>query len=278
MALEWVATEPRVVSTRLPSVVTWTYSAKVEFAVLGPLEVSSSGVPVEIPGAKERALLAHLVASCGRMVPATDLMRTLWGEDPPRSATKSLQTFVLRLRNVLEPQRGTAPRVLVTSGPGYRLDVDPMAVDAERFVRLAQLGRESLAQDRPDTAVPTLEDALRLWRGPAYAGFQDTPFGGAESRRLDELRLGATEDLWAAELDRDRAVAAIPEIERLLGAHPLRERLWQLLVLSLYRDGQQGAALQAFERARAVLADEWASIPDRPCVSCTRACWLRTRR
>jgi hypothetical protein len=86
-----------------PSVVTWTYSAKVEFAVLG---------------------------------------------------------------------------LLVTSGPGYRLDVDPMAVDAERFVRLARLGRESLAQDRPDTAVPTLEDALRLWRGPAYAGFQDTRSAG----------------------------------------------------------------------------------------------------
>ena len=83
--------------------VTWTPSAKVEFAVLGPLEVSSSGVPVEIPGAKERALLAHLVASCGRMVPTSDRMATLWGEEPPRTAAKSLQTFVLRLRNVLDP-------------------------------------------------------------------------------------------------------------------------------------------------------------------------------
>jgi DNA-binding SARP family transcriptional activator/WD40 repeat protein len=236
--------------------VSWTYSATVEFAVLGPLEVSSGGAKVEIPGAKERALLAHLVASCGTMVPASDLMFTLWGEEPPRSAAKSLQTFVLRLRDVLEPERGTSPQVLVTSGPGYRLDIDPMAVDAERFARLARLGRESLAQDRPDTAVPTLEDALRLWRGPAYAGFQDTMFGEAESRRLDELRMGATEDLWSAELERGHAVAAIPELERLVGAHPLRERLWELLILAVYREGQQGAALMAFDRARKVLADE----------------------
>jgi len=254
------------------SVVTWTYSASVEFAVLGPLEVTAGGVQLEIRGAKERALLAHLVASCGRMVPIHDLMLTLWGEEPPRSGAKSLQRFVLRLRNALEPDRGAAPQLLVTAGPGYRLDADPMSVDAERFARLARLGREALARGRPDTGVQALEKALRLWRGPAYAGFQDTVFGEAESRRLDELRLSATEDLWAAEIERDRAVAAIPELERLLGAHPLRERLWQLLMLALYRDGQQGAALTAYDRARECWPTSSASTPDPRCVSYTAGC------
>jgi len=232
------------------------YSDPVDYSVLGPLRVESSNGPVEIRGAKERLLLARLVAASGRLVPTGELVDTLWGDEPPASAGKSLQTFVLRLRNALEPERNGSPSLLLTEGPGYRLALDPSQVDAERFARLARIGERSLADGRPENAAAALTEALGLWRGPAYAGFDGAAFAVAEGRRLEELRVSATEDRLAAELALGRAAATVPELERLIGEHPMRERLWEMLVTALYRAGRQGDALGAYERARAVLADE----------------------
>ena len=240
----------------LSTVRTRPYSDRVDYSVLGPLRVESSNGPVEIRGAKERMLLARLVAASGRLVPASDLVDTLWGDEPPASAAKSLQTFVLRLRNALEPERNGSPTLLLTEGPGYRLALDPAQVDAERFARLARIGERSLADGRPETAAATLTEALALWRGPAYAGFDGAGFAVSEARRLEELRIAATEDRLAAELALGHATAAVPELERLVGEHPMRERLWEMLVTALYRAGRQGDALGAYERARAVLSDE----------------------
>ena len=192
----------------------------------------------------------------GGSCPTGELVDTLWGDEPPASAAKSLQTFVLRLRNALEPDRNGSPTLLLTEGPGYRLALDPSQVDAERFARLARIGERSLADGRPENAAATLTEALALWRGPAYAGFDGAAFAVAEARRLEELRISATEDRLAAELALGRAAAAVPELERLVGEHPMRERLWEMLVTALYRAGRQGDALGAYERARAVLADE----------------------
>ncbi|WP_345203414.1 BTAD domain-containing putative transcriptional regulator [Fodinibacter luteus] len=228
----------------------------MDFSVLGPLRVEGSRGTIEIRGAKERLLLARLVAAGGRLVPTSELVDTLWGEEPPASAAKSLQTFVLRARNALEPDRAGTPTLLLTEGPGYRLALDPSQVDAERFARLARIGERALADGRPEHAAATLTEALALWRGPAYAGFEGAAFAAAEARRLDELRLGATEERIAAELALGRASAAVPELERLVGEHPMRERLWEMLVTALYRAGRQGDALGAYERARSVLADE----------------------
>ena len=232
------------------------YSDHVDYSILGPLRVESSRGPVEIRGAKERLLLARLVAAGGRLVPTGELVDTLWGDEPPASAGKSLQTFVLRLRNALEPERNGSPSLLLTEGPGYRLALDPSQVDAERFARLARIGERSLADGRPEDAAATLTEALELWRGPAYADFDGAAFAVAEARRLEELRVSATEDRLAAELALGRAAATVPELERLVAEHPMRERLWEMLVTALYRAGRQGDALGAYERARAVLSDE----------------------
>jgi hypothetical protein len=167
-----------------------------------------------------------------------------------------LQTYVLRLRNTLEPDRHGSPRLLVTDGPGYRLAVNDDAVDARRFVRLVELGRRAGREGRPEAAASTLSEALALWRGPAYAGFEATGFGAGESRRLEELRLVAVEDRIAADLDLGRARETAPELEPLVREHPLRERLWRLLVLALYRSGRQADALAAYGRARDILIDE----------------------
>jgi WD40 repeat protein/DNA-binding SARP family transcriptional activator len=228
----------------------------VEFAVLGPLLVVGDDGPIDIAGAKERTLLAHLVARAGELVSTDALVDGLWGESPPRTAGKSLQTYVLRLRNALEPERNGSPRLLVTEGPGYRLAVPHEAVDAWRFTRLVELGRRAYRDGRMESAASTLRDALELWRGPAYTGFEHTSFGGGEARRLDELRLGALEDRIAADIALGAARESVPELEALVHTHPLRERFWELLVLALYRSGRQADALAAYARAREVLVEE----------------------
>ncbi|MGY1810146.1 BTAD domain-containing putative transcriptional regulator [Blastococcus sp. SYSU D00669] len=232
----------------------------MEFAVLGPLQVVGPDGPVDVVGAKERALLAHLVAAQGRMVSTEELIDNLWGEQPPRTATKSLQNYVLRLRNVLEPERNGRPHILVTDGRGYRLAVPDDAVDARRFATLVELGRQALADGRAEAAASTLTEALALWRGPAYAGLPDRACGG-EARRLEELRLVAVEDRIAAQLEQDREREVVPELEQLVHEHPLRERLWYLLVLALYRSGRQADALAAYSRAREVLLAELGADP-----------------
>ena len=233
----------------------------MDISVLGPLRVEGPAGQVEIRGAKERLLLARLVAAAGRLVPTSDLVDTLWGDDPPASAGKSLQTFVVRLRNALEAERHLAPTLLLTEGPGYRLAIDHGQVDAERFARLATMGHRALADGRPDSAHRTLTEALTLWRGPAYAGFEGADFARAEARRLHEVRLGATEDRLACELALGRTTEAVPDLERLVVEHPTRERLWDLLVTALYRAGRQGDALAAYEGARTILADELGVAP-----------------
>ena len=235
---------------------TWTYPPRMEFGVLGPVRVTGGSGVVEIRGIKERILLAHLVSHVGRTVPVADLVDSLWGEEPPRSAAKSLQTFVLRVRRALEPERDGDVSIIVTDPGGYRLAAAPDSVDAHHFAELAALGHAALEEGRHDFAVATLREALELWRGPAYAGLEDTPFGSAEGRRLEELRLAALEDRWRAELEVGHEGAAVSQLERLVEQHPYRERLWVLLMTALYRADRQGDALTAYDRARAVLDEE----------------------
>ncbi|MFD1946782.1 AfsR/SARP family transcriptional regulator, partial [Nocardioides aestuarii] len=224
----------------------------MDIAVLGPLRVTGGGGPVEIRGAKERALLAVLVAHAPRTVPVAELVEALWEDEPPRTAAKSLQTYVLRLRNALEPDRSGSPRLLVTEGAGYRLALTPDHTDAGRFERLVA----AAGQAPPAERAPMLREALDLWRGRAYADLDSASVLAAEATRLEQLRLVAAEERWSAELELGRHRVAVPELERLVAAHPLRERAWALLVTGLYRDGRQADALGAYDRARRVLADE----------------------
>ena len=228
------------------------YGCLVHFAVLGPLRITGPDGPIEVRGQKERTLLALLVANRDRTVPTSAIMDALWGEEPPASAHKSLQTFVLRVRNVVEPDRARPPKILVTDAGGYRLVVPPASVDADRFAALAVVGRASLDDAEPYAAAVRLRAGLALWRGPAYADFGDCGFGQAEALRLEEIRLSAMEDAWSARLMMNGA-DVIPEVERQVGDHPYRERSWALLIRGLYLQGRQGDALGAFDRARRVL-------------------------
>jgi DNA-binding SARP family transcriptional activator len=226
--------------------------------VLGPLEVEADGDPVVLGGQKERLLLAQLLTRPNQVVPVEALVGGLWGEHPPPTAAKTLQSHVVRLRRALEPgrARGAAGEVLVTREPGYLLRVAPGALAAARFEELTAAGRRALADGSVELAGSLLREALGLWRGRAFEEFLDADFGAAESDRLAELRLVALEDRIEAELRLGRHRELVAELEGLVREQPLRERLWAQLMLALYRSGRQADALLAYQRARSVLVEE----------------------
>jgi serine/threonine-protein kinase len=221
----------------------------MEFRVLGPLEVVGDDGSLPLGGPKQRAVVANLILRAGHAVPAEQLIDELWGEEPPGTARNTLQTYVYRLRKVLGEER------VESQGGAYVLHAEPGEIDAARFEELVRAGRARLAED-PAGALERLDEALGLWRGPAFADFPDEPSLRGEIARLEELRLAATEHRIAAQLALGRHTTVVGTLESLTDRYPLRERLWASLMLALYRSGRQAEALDAYRRAREVLADE----------------------
>ena len=221
---------------------------EVELGILGPLEVRVAGRPVRVPGARQRALLAALVVQRGHVVPLERLVDEVFGEAPPREARNALQTYVVRLRQAL----GAGGAVVATRPPGYLLEVPAEAVDAERFTALLGQARATAA---PATGLALLDQALGLWRGPAYAEFASTSARG-EALRLNELRLAAREDRAVLLLRLDRVAEATAALEVVVAEEPWRERAVELLVTALGQAGRPGDALAAFAGYRDRLRDD----------------------
>lgn len=220
--------------------------------ILGPLEVFVGEARIEIPGGKQRELLAVLLVHANEVVSTDRLVDELWGATPPASAVKTLQALVSRLRATL----GAAGDALQTHGAGYRLEVRDDQLDAVVFRTKLEEGRRALAGGDARRASVVLVDALALWRGPALADFRYADFAQAEIARLEELRLEAQEERIDAELALGHHRELVAELGTLVAEHPLRERLRAQLMLTLYRSGRQAEALQAFQDGRRLLAEE----------------------
>jgi DNA-binding SARP family transcriptional activator len=225
--------------------------------ILGPVELAGDG-PVQLGGAMERCLLAVLAVHCGEVVSAAALVDALWGDDPPRTAGKTLQNYVLRLRRVMA---GVAGATIVTGPAGYCLRAPPDMVDAKLAEGLIGEGRGDLTGGDPAMAALLLRRALGLWRGPALQEFADRPFAAAEASRLEELREAALEDLFDAELALGHHHEVVAELEGLVLRGPLRERRWGELMVALYRDGRQTEALESFRRLRRMLDEDLGVVP-----------------
>jgi WD40 repeat protein/DNA-binding SARP family transcriptional activator len=234
------------------------YAPGMRFQVLGPLEVETDDRAVVLGRPKERLLLALLLTRPNQVATVEALIQGLWGEQPPSTAARTLQSHVKRLRRVLEPGRapGAAGQVLVTRDPGYLLRVAPGGLDAARFEELTAQARRALDSGAVDAAASLLREALGLWRGQAFEEFTDSDVVVAEAGRLGELRLAALEDRVEADLRLGRHRELVAELEQLIREQPLRERLWAQLLLALYRSGRQADALLAYQRARSVLVEE----------------------
>ncbi|MBB2914586.1 DNA-binding SARP family transcriptional activator [Streptosporangium becharense] len=224
----------------------------MEFLVLGPVEARHNGVAVDLIGPRQRAVLARLLIARGAVVPVDTLIDDLYGGAPPPRALATLHSYVSNLRRVIEPGRAsrTPPRTLITRAPGYLLTAPN--VDANRFTDLVTAS-ESLP---PGEVLACLEEALGLWRGLPYGEFADEPWATVEISRLCELRLTAVERRAQALLAFGRPQIVVAELRSEVVAHPLRESLWCLLALALYRTGRQADALAVLRRASDTLVSQ----------------------
>jgi len=195
-----------------------------DYRVLGPLEVEDGGRPLDLAARQLRALLIILLLH----------------------AVTSMHNAVGKLRRLV------GDHSIVTRPPGYVLSVERANVDAHRFEDLVRGARAA----EPAARVAALREALALWRGDALIDVAYESFAATEASRLEELRLVAREELIDAELELGEHDALVPELEALVAANPLRERLWGQLMLALYRSGRQGDASQAYQDARRTLLAE----------------------
>jgi DNA-binding SARP family transcriptional activator/class 3 adenylate cyclase len=221
--------------------------ARLDFRILGPLEVLADGRDLTPARPKQRALLALLLLRANEIIASDELIEALWGGEPPHTAQTALHGHVSALRKLLGRD------VIETRPPGYLLRVPPEQIDIGRLQTL--IGGARAIADESDRA-DQLRAALDLFRGEPLADFRYEDFATTEAQRLEELRLAALEERIEADLAVGRQDDLIVELKRLVADNPTRERLWGQLMLALYRAGRQAEALQTYQDARRVLAEE----------------------
>ncbi|MYW44732.1 tetratricopeptide repeat protein [Streptomyces sp. SID161] len=221
----------------------------VSFSVLGPVRVRRGEDALPSGSPQQRALLAALLLRDGHTATAAELVSALWEADPPAQALAAVRTYAARLRRVL------GDGMLLSERGGYVLRLEPGALDldlardlAAESERVHRSGDLSLARD-------LLVRSLDLWDGEALAGLPG-PFAAAERVRLEEWRLALLERRLTLDLELGGHAEAVPGLTALTAAHPLRERLRELLMLALYRSGRQAEALAVYADTRRLLADE----------------------
>ncbi|MFJ2649000.1 BTAD domain-containing putative transcriptional regulator [Streptomyces sp. NPDC087420] len=221
----------------------------LRFSVLGPVRawLGSDGLSTGSP--QQRALLAALLLREGRTATAGELIDALWGDDPPSQALAAVRTYASRLRKVLPPG------VLVSESGGYALRARPDALDLGVAQELAADAEKSRAAGDRSQARALLNKSLGLWDGEALASVPG-PYAETQRTRLEEWRLQLTETRLDLDLELGCHAEAVSELTALTAAHPLRERLRELLMLALYRSGRQAEALAVYADTRRLLADE----------------------
>ncbi|SDE15739.1 AfsR/SARP family transcriptional regulator [Glycomyces harbinensis] len=230
----------------------------LQFRVLGPIEVTLDGQPLLLRAPLQRKLLAALLAGAGQAVPVDALTDALWADLPPDQARKALLVCLHRLRRaLLDPQR-------ITLEPaGYRLGVTPDDLDAAAFGELTAAARRERCAGRFEKSTVIYAQAVRLWRGPAYADMSDIDLIAAEADRLNEERLLARQELLQIQLDQGLHASVIGDLEALAREHPFREQLIALRMLALHRSGRQAEALQVYRESRKILSEELGIDPGR---------------
>jgi DNA-binding SARP family transcriptional activator len=222
----------------------------VRFRLLGPVRVLIAGREVRLPP-RERTVLAVLLLRAGRVVSASALAEAVWGDTPPPGARNTIQGQVKRLRQLLGP----ASERIVTRAPGYLISVQPGELDEHEFADLRARAEGAAAALDWELAASLLREALALWAGEPLADVPSQLLQGTDAPRLAELRLGALEGRIDADLRLGQS-EVVAELRGLVTQFSFRERLWELLMLALYRAGRQGEALSAYQQARELLRAE----------------------
>jgi len=220
------------------------------YSLLGPVRVWLGDREVDPGSPQQCAVLALLLLAQGHPVTIDRLVEQLWGYATPATAMSTARTYISRLRGLLP---GDGVYCGIQSGPGgYRLRVEPDALDLTRFQDLVRSSRATGKSGSPGTAAEQLREALSLWQGTALAGAR-AEFVTDERARLEQLRLDAHGERIALDLALGRHNEVLPEVSSLAAASPLDERLSELHMLSLYRSARQADALQVYRTTSELL-------------------------
>ncbi|MFF0450208.1 BTAD domain-containing putative transcriptional regulator [Streptomyces sp. NPDC004609] len=221
----------------------------LRFSVLGPVRAWRAGKPLSSGSPQQRALLAALLLRDGRTATASELIDAIWGEDPPLQALAAVRTYASRLRKVLTPQ------ALVSEAGGYAIRTERDCLDLGVAEELAAEAEKLRAAGERGRARLLINKSLGLWDGEPLANVPG-PYAENQRTRLEEWRLQLLETRLDLDLEVGAHAEAVSELTALTAAHPLRERLRELLMLALYRSGRQAEALAVYADTRRLLAEE----------------------
>ena len=229
---------------------------RLEFGLLGPLEMSVDGALVPPGTPKQRAVLAMLLMNRNSPVGVDRLITALWADSPPSGARASIHSYVSNLRKLLSGV-GLDPRmVLAAAPPGYRLSIPDNACDIGRFIAEKTAGVHAAAASRFEQAGKHLSAALTEWRGPVLEDLSDFQFVDTFATSLVEEKILVHTAKAEAEIACGRAFSVITELEALTAEHPYREPLWAQLITAYYLTDRQSDALGAYRRVKQTLAED----------------------
>lgn len=223
--------------------------AGLHFSLLGPVRARRGEESLPSGSPQQRALLTALLLRGGRTATAAELIDAIWGEDPPSQALAAVRTYASRLRKTL------GPSTLASDSGGYAMRIGPEALDLTVAQDRAADAEKARASGDRCRARTLLNEALGLWDGEALASVPG-PYAEYQRSRLEEWRLQLTETRLDLDLEVGCHAEAVSELTALTAAHPLRERLRELLMVALYRSGRQAEALAVYADTRRLLAEE----------------------
>jgi DNA-binding SARP family transcriptional activator len=224
----------------------------VHVQLLGPLRVGCAGQYFRLSGRRSQVIMALLALEANRVVPVDRLIDAVWEDAPPSTARGQVQICVSALRRTFTGRSLASP--FETHHSGYLLRVADGQLDADVFGRLIAEARSTAALGDVAAAAERMRAALALWNGPALAGLPGRVID-AGRKRLEELRTAAIEERIRLDLALGHHEDVIGELIWLIERDRLRERLYALLMLALYRAGRQAEALDVYHAARTAFVD-----------------------
>lgn len=233
----------------------------MQIHVLGPMTILNDELEPIVLAPKPRRLLALLAVNADSAVSVHALVQELWGNNPPRTATATIQTYIGQVRRTIAESLGksaneVAEEILITEGGSYVLSTSNVALDATEYEMLVATGNAAIQREDFVQASDLLHRAVGLWRGPALVNVEAGELLGARIVHLEESLLCALEHRIYADLQRGAHHTLVPELTELTARHPLHENFHRHLMLALYRCGRRAESLAVMRRLRARLVEE----------------------
>ena len=231
---------------------------RVEFKLLGPLEVVHEGRLITPTAPKLRRVLALLVLRSNQVVTFGQVIEELWDQRPPNSASTTMQTYIYQIRKIFRMSEGNDGESvsLRTTPGGYILSVPPEKIDVNQFDELLKIARGKSDEGDLEAAAELYREALQIWRGPALSDISLGTLLQAETVRLEEVRKSALEQLLDLYLELGRHKELISELLWLTSKEPTHEGFFARLMIALARTGRRTEALSVYHRCRRNLIEQ----------------------